>query len=78
MKNVQVLTSVGGWSKYVCKYIAKIYEQNYVVVIVYVSGKLVIKLTLLHNNKVTTSKMDENKDREKHKNRSQGRCISHT
>ena len=52
MQNFQVLTGTGGCSKYVCKYISKIDEQNYVVVIVYGSGKSVTQATLLHNAKV--------------------------
>ena len=32
MQNIQRLTGTGGCSKYVCKYIGKIDEQNYVVV----------------------------------------------
>ena len=76
MQNIQVLTGRGGCSKYVCKFIAKIDEQNYVVVIADGSFKLVTKATFLHNTKVTSSKMGEDKDREKHKNKDQGICTS--
>ena len=56
MHNVQVLTGTGGCSKYLCKFIEKIDEQNYAVVLVDRSGKLAIKATFLHNNKVTSEK----------------------
>ena len=32
IKNFQCLTGTGGCSKYVCKYIGKVYKQNYLVV----------------------------------------------
>ena len=67
MQNFQVLTGTGGCSKYVCKYIEKIDENNYVVVLVDGSGKLVTKATFLYNIKVTHSKIGKYKDREKHK-----------
>ena len=63
IRNVQVLTYIGGCYKYVCKYIAIIDEQNYGVVLFDRSGKLVTKATFLQNNKVTSSKMVEYKDR---------------
>ena len=77
MHNVQVLTGTGGCYKYLCKFIAKIDEQNCAVVLVDRSGKLAAKATFLHNTKVTSSKMGEDKDREKHKNKAQIICISH-
>ena len=76
MYNVQVLTGIGGCYKYVCKYIVK-NDKYYGVVLVDGSGKLVTKATFLHNTKVMSSKMGEDKDRDKHKNKSQLRCISH-
>ena len=66
MQNVQVLTATGGCSKYCLKYCAKIDEQNYVIVDVDGTGKMVTKATYLHNTKVVSSKMGENKDRQKH------------
>ena len=65
MQNIQLLTQTGGVNKYVCKYIGKIDEQNYIVV--YVDnergGHLVMKVTFLHNTKVASSKMGEDKKR---------------
>ena len=77
MQNVQILTGIGGCSKYVCKYIAKVNEQNYVVVEVDGVGKSVTKATFFHNTKITSSKIGEDKDRRKDSKKPQGRCISH-
>ena len=76
MQNVQKLTGAGGCSKYVCKYIAKIDEQNYVIICVDGEGCLVSKATFLHNIKVSSSKAAEDSERKKHSNKPQGRCIS--
>ena len=43
MNNVQVFTVTGNFPKYICKYIVKTDEQNYVVVLFDGSGKLVTK-----------------------------------
>ena len=51
MQNVQGFSGTGDYSKYVCKYIAKIDEKYYIVVIVDGSGKFVIKATFLYNAK---------------------------
>ena len=59
MQNIKVLTGTGGCSK--------IDENNYVVVLVDGSGKLVTKATFLYNIKVTHPKIGKYKDREKHK-----------
>ena len=72
MQNVKFLTDKGGCSQYVCNNISKNDEQNYVVVLVDISGKFFTKATFLHNTKVMTSKMGEDKDREKHKKRLKG------
>ena len=77
MQNVQVITGTGGCSIYVYKYISKIDEKNYVDVSVDGAGKLFTKLTFLHNNKITSSKLGEDKDSEKHGKNPQGICISH-
>ena len=65
MQNVQMLTECGGVNKYVCKYIGKIDEQNFVIVYTdtHTNGVLVTKKTFLHNTKITTSKINEDKDR---------------
>ena len=79
MQNIQILTQTGGVNKYICKYIGKIDEQNYIVV--YFDnkcGSLVTKATFLHNTKVSSSKINEEKEKKKHdKGYPQGRCISH-
>ena len=77
MQNVQRLTGTGGCAKYVCKYIAKIDEKNYVVIMVDGEGRLVTQATFLHNTKITSSKIAEDKDRMKNEGKPQGRCISH-
>ena len=77
IQNVQVITGTGSCSKYVCRYIAQIDEHNYVILSVNGALKLVTKATFLHNTKINSSKMVEDKDREKHRKNTQGRCISH-
>lgn len=77
MQNVQKLLGVGGCSKYVCKYINKMDEQNYVVVKIDGRSKLVTLAVFLHNTKVLSSKIAEDKERQKDDNRVQGRCICH-
>ena len=78
MQNIQMLTDCGGVNKYVCKYIGKIDEQNYVVVYVDGKGQLVTKGQFLHNTKITTSKKHEDDARAKRRdnNHPQGRAIS--
>jgi predicted GIY-YIG superfamily endonuclease len=81
MQNIQNLTQSGGVHKYICKYIGKIDDQNYVIVYVDIqTGKsLMTKAAFLHNTKVTSSKINEDKERGKKKENGypQGRCISH-
>jgi len=80
MQNVQLIRGTGGCNKYICKYIAKIDEQNYVVVCTYEdkNGKLITKSQFLHNTKVAGSKHNEDKAREgsRESSRPQGRMIS--
>ena len=80
MQNVQWLTQAGGVNKYVVKYIGKIDEQNYVIVSTdsQKNGKLVSKAYFLHNTKVSTSKINEEKlkDQNRMKHHVQGRAIS--
>ena len=38
---------------------------------------MVTKVIFLHNKRITSSKMSEDKDQERYKNKSPGRCISH-
>ena len=75
MQNVQKLTGAGGTSKYVCKYIAKIDEQNYVVVNVNGEGQFVTKSKFLHNTKVASSKIAEDKKRQSDNGKNQGRIL---
>ncbi len=80
MQNLQWLTHCGGCHKYVVKYIGKIDEQNYVVVSTNgnKNGSLVTRGTFLHNTKIATSKINEDKMKTKKgdNKRVQGRCIS--
>ena len=78
MQNIQMLTDCGGVNKYVCKYIGKIDEQNYVVMHVYGRGQLVTKGQFLHNTKITSSKKNEDNARRKRRdfNHPQGRAVS--
>ena len=61
MQNIQILLHRGGVNKYVCKYIAKLDEQNYIVVMVdpETNGQLVKGTIFLHNTKVQTTKINE-------------------
>ena len=80
MQNIQMLTGCNGVSKYICKYLCKIDEQNYVIVSTNKdSGNLVSRSTFLHNTKVSSSKANEDKARseERDKDHPNGRAISH-
>jgi hypothetical protein len=80
MQNVQLIRGTGGCNKYVCKYIAKIDEQNYVIVSVdkNMNGELVTKSTFLHNTKVHRTNINETavRDSNRESRRPQGRAIS--
>ena len=81
MQNIQILLHGGGVNKYVCKYIAKLDEQNYIVVMVNpeTNGQLVTVARFLHNTKVQTTKVNEDKSRQKRDRKGrypEGRCIS--
>ena len=76
IQNFQVITGTGVCSKYICKYTSKIDKHNYIVILVNGAGKLVTKSTFLHNTKITSSKLGEDKYREKHRKNPQGICIS--
>jgi hypothetical protein len=79
MQNLQILVGTGGVNKYVCKYIGKIDETNYVVIKIDGHGRLVTRAHFLHNTKVTSTKIQEDKVREKenrNSNAPQGRIIS--
>ena len=74
MENIQILTQSGGVNKYVCKHIAKMDEQNFVIVKTdsHKNGKLVKKSAYLHKNE-----SPETKKNEKNVEAPQGRIISH-
>mmetsp|Transcript_19481 Transcript_19481/g.27406 ORF Transcript_19481/g.27406 Transcript_19481/m.27406 type:complete len:548 (+) Transcript_19481:1364-3007(+) len=79
MQNIQLLIHCNGVLAYVCKYIGKIDEQNYVVTKVDgCSGKLVNRYQHLHNTKVATSKFHEDQARQNERDRDHphGRAIS--
>lgn len=78
MQNVQRLVGAAGVAKYVCKYIAKVDEKNYIVVLVNGQEKFTTQAHFLHNTKVTASKIGEDIDRLKHSGKVQGRCIAYT
>ena len=54
---------------------AKMEKINFVFVSVYGAGKLVTKSKFIHNTKIASSRIGEDKYREKHKKNPQGRCI---
>ena len=81
MQNIQVLTQGGGVNKYICKYIGKLDEQNYIVVLVdpETNGQLIKKATFLHNTKVSSTKINEEKSRQNRQNKGrypEGRSIA--
>ena len=59
-------------NKYVCKYIRKIDKQNYIIVSANGTSKLVTKLIFLHNTKILSLKIAEDKDRKAYENYPQG------
>ena len=81
-QNFQKLTSAGGCSKYCCKYITKVDDQNYIVVSMdkKKKGNLVTQSTFLHNTKISSSKMGEEEVKKSKRNNHHphGRCISLT
>ena len=75
MQNAQVLTATGGCSKYCLKYCIKVDEQNFVIVQAENDSKMVTKAKYLHNTKIVSSKMAEDKDCKKYENKVNGFCI---
>ena len=71
MQNAQKLVGVGGTAKYVCKYLSMVDAQNYVIVQVDGSGKLVTKAKFLHNTKIA-----EDRKKLKDKGKDEGRAVS--
>ena len=67
MQNIQVITDSGGCNKHAIKNIGKIDSQNFVIVYTdrHSNGRLVTKATHVYNSKISSSKTDEDKAREK-------------
>lgn len=80
MQNVQRLTECGSVNTYVCKYIGKIDNGNYVVAFTDSNkhGGLVSRATFLHNTKISSLKINEEKNRESQRGSSHmsGQAIS--
>ena len=80
MQNVQLLSCCDRVLAYVCKYIGKVDDQNFVVTKDNGdSGQLVNRYIHLYNAKVNTSKINEDEAREKDRDskKPNGRAISH-
>ena len=78
MQNIQSLHCTNGVNKYVCKYCAKLDQQNYIITKShpYDSGTLITKSHFLHNTKITTSAINEKNDgKNREKNLPMGRAI---
>ena len=82
MQNCQRLDQAGGCCKYTCKYLGKIDKQNYVKISTSqeVKGEINTSSTYLHNTKITSSNIQQEKEKEKRRdtNHPEGRCISLT
>ena len=80
MQNAQALEHTNGTSKYVCKYLGKFDEGNYVVLCEDIhTGEWVLGKTHLHNTKIVTSKFNEDKAfaKDRNKNHPKGRDMPH-
>ena len=80
MQNAQALDHANGLAKYVCKYIGKFDEGNYIVLCQDIhSGDWVLGKTHLHNTKIVRSKINEDKaySKNRSKNHPKGRDVSH-
>ena len=64
MQNAQVITQTNGCNKCVCKYVGSMDEQNYVVASTSgnKNGSLITRSTFLHYTKITSSKLNEEKN----------------
>lgn len=80
MQNIQNLTHTNGLNRYVCKYIGKIDEQNRILISShpYKQNCLVNKSSFLHNTKITSSAINENKyfSKQRDKKHPRGRAIT--
>ena len=80
MQNAQALDHTNGIAKYVCKYIGKFDEGNYVILCEDThTGDWILRKTHLHNTKVITSKVNEDKAFKnlRNKNHPKGRDMAH-
>ena len=78
MQNEQALDHTNGLSKYVCKYISKFDDCNYVVLCQDIhTGQWILGKNHLHNTKIVSSKIKEDKAFEQHryKNHPKGRDM---
>ena len=80
MQNIQWLTVCGGLNKYICKYIGKIDENNYVIIRAHPHdpGVLISQKVFLHNTKISGSSINEMKalEEKRGKGHPKGRAIS--
>lgn len=80
MQNAQMLEHTNGCTKYCVKYITKFDEDNYVVLCQDIhTGEWVLGKTRLHNTKIVSSKINEDKafEQQRHKNHPKGRHLAH-
>lgn len=71
MQNAQALENTNGLAKYVCKYVAKFDDGNYIVLLQDVhTGQWILRKVKLHNTKIAGSKINE--DKAFHKSRDKG------
>ena len=82
MQNCQRLDQAGGCCKYTCKYLGKVDKQNYITVTTNKDNKGGIQTnsTYLHNTKVTTSDMQQMKEKNEKRGAKhpEGRCVALT
>ena len=80
MQNIQCLFQTNGLNKYICKYIAKIDENNYIIIRAHPHdpGILIAQSVFLHNTKISTSAINERKalQKKRGKDHPRGREIS--
>ena len=80
MQNAQALDHTNGISKYICKYIGKFDNGNYIILCEDShTGEWVLGKTRLHNTKIVTSKINEDKafNNDRNKNHPKGRDMPH-
>ena len=78
MQNTQALDHTNGLAKYVCKYISKFVDCNYVVLCQDIhTGQWILGKNHLHNTKIVSSKINEDKafEQRRYKNHPKGRDM---